>query len=66
MALPAQPAAASAWRATTADLRRLVSESAYDIWLAPIRPQSWDGEALVISAPEATQSWLAGRFGPLR
>jgi chromosomal replication initiator protein len=65
LALPAQPDAMPAWHTIRAELRRLVSESAYEIWLAPIQLQSWDGEVLLLKAPEATQRWLAGRYGPL-
>lgn len=65
MALPAHPDAASAWRTIQAELRHRVGESAYDIWLAPVQLESWDGGLLVLRAPAATQTWLAGRFGPV-
>jgi chromosomal replication initiator protein len=65
LALPAQPDAMSAWHRIRAELRRLVTETAFEIWLAPIQLESWDGEVLLLKAPEATQRWLAGRFGPL-
>ena len=65
MALPAQPDAMPAWHTIRAELRKLVSDSAYEIWLAPIQLQSWDGEVLGLKAPELTQRWLTGRFGPL-
>jgi chromosomal replication initiator protein len=64
LALPAQPDAVSAWQMITAELRRVVGESAYEIWLAPVRLGSWDGDVLVLKAPETTERWLAGRFGP--
>jgi chromosomal replication initiator protein len=65
LALPAHPDAMSAWHVIRAELQRLVSDSAYEIWLAPIQLESWDGDVLLLTAPTATQSWLAGRFGPL-
>jgi chromosomal replication initiator protein len=65
LALPAQPDAVSAWHTIKAELQRLVSESAYEIWLAPVELDSFNGEVLLLRAPEATERWLAGRFGPL-
>ena len=65
MPLPAQPDAVSAWRAIRADLQRVVGTSAYEIWLAPVELESYDGEVLLLRAPPATQKWLAGRFGPV-
>ena len=65
MPLPAQPDAVSAWRKIRAELQRLVGTSAYEIWLAPIELESFDGDVLLLRAPQATQKWLAGRFGPV-
>ncbi len=65
MSLPAQPDAVSAWRAIRAELQRLVGTSAYEIWLAPIELDSFDGDMLLLRAPRATQKWLAGRYGPV-
>jgi len=64
LALPAQPDAVSAWHTIRADLQRLVSDSAFEIWLAPIELDSFDGNLLILRAPPATEKWLAGRFGP--
>ncbi len=64
MSLPAQPDAVSAWRTIRAELQRLVGTSAYEIWLAPIELESFDGNVLMLRAPKATEKWLAGRFGP--
>jgi chromosomal replication initiator protein len=55
----------SAWRTVRAELQRLVSSSAYEIWLAPIELESFDGDVLLLRAPHATQKWLAERFGPV-
>jgi chromosomal replication initiator protein len=66
LSLPAHPDAGAAWRTIRAELRRLVGESAYEIWLAPIELESWDGEVLLLRAPEATARWLmTGRYGPV-
>jgi chromosomal replication initiator protein len=63
LALPAQPEAMPAWRAIRTELRRQVGESAYEIWIAPIELQSWDGELLQLKAPAATQTWVSERYG---
>jgi chromosomal replication initiator protein len=65
LALPDPLDATSAWNTIRAELRRVVGESTYDIWLAPVELESWDGQQLVLLAPEATERWLSGRFGPL-
>ncbi|HZE06673.1 MAG TPA: DnaA/Hda family protein, partial [Solirubrobacteraceae bacterium] len=65
MALPAHPDATAIWRTITAELQRLVSPSAYEIWLAPIELESFDGEQLLLRAPKATEKWVTGRFGPV-
>jgi len=62
---PAQPDAVSAWRTIRAELQRLVGASAYDIWLAPLELDSFDGSVLLLRAPAATEKWLTGRFGPV-
>jgi chromosomal replication initiator protein len=63
LALPAQPEAMPAWRAIRTELRRRVGESAYEIWLAPIELESWDGELLRLKAPAATETWVSERYG---
>ncbi|HEY2260712.1 MAG TPA: chromosomal replication initiator protein DnaA [Solirubrobacteraceae bacterium] len=52
-----------AWPTIRAELKRLVGESAYDIWIDPIEVQGWDGELLLLKAPAATQGWVSDRFG---
>jgi chromosomal replication initiator protein len=37
--------------------------STYEIWIAPIELQAWDGELLLLKAPAATQRWVSDRFG---
>ena len=63
MALPAQPEPLPAWRTIQSDLRRLIGDSTYEIWLAPLRVRSWDGEVLELDAPGATRAWVTDRFG---
>jgi chromosomal replication initiator protein len=65
LTLPAQPDAVSAWRTIRAELQRHVGASAYEIWLAPIQLESFDGDVLFLRAPQATQKWLTGRYGPV-
>jgi chromosomal replication initiator protein len=65
LALPAQPDAVSSWHTIRAELQQLVSESAYEIWLAPLELDSFDGDVLLLRAPQATAKWVAGRFGPV-
>jgi chromosomal replication initiator protein len=61
--LPAQLELTSVWREIRAELRRMVGESAYEIWLDPLELRAWDGSVLLIEAPPATQAWVAKRFG---
>jgi chromosomal replication initiator protein len=60
--LPADPELTPAWRAIRDELRRVVGETTYDIWLAPLRPKSWDGAVLLIEAPGPTRAWVSKRF----
>jgi chromosomal replication initiator protein len=61
--LPTHLELTPAWRAISAELRLIVGESTYDIWLAPLRAHSWDGRALTVQAPAPTRDWVAKRFG---
>jgi chromosomal replication initiator protein len=61
--LSAQPDAASAWRTIRAELREIVGPSTFDIWLARLELDSWDGRVLALGAPLATAAWVAGRYG---
>ena len=63
LALPAQPEPLPAWRTIQSELRRRVGDSTYEIWLAPLRFHSWDGEVLELDAPGATRAWVTDRFG---
>ncbi len=61
--MPAHLELTPAWREVRAELLRAVGESTYDIWLAPLEPKAWDGTVLTVTAPSATQAWVADRFG---
>jgi chromosomal replication initiator protein len=63
--LPAHLEPTSAWREISAELRKRVGESTYDIWIAPLEVRAWDGAQLLLEAPPATQAWVAKRFGRL-
>jgi chromosomal replication initiator protein len=63
LALHAHPPSVPAWRTIQTELRRLVGDSTYEIWLAALVPKAWDGELLLLEAPPATRAWLSDRFG---
>jgi chromosomal replication initiator protein len=63
LALRTQLEPSFAWREIRAELRRIVGESTYELWLAPLEVQAWDGTVLLLQAPPATQAWVAERFG---
>src|SRR4051812_28074934 len=50
------------WPDIQAELRKAVGPSAYDLWLAEVRPVSVEGAALVVSAPDEKRGWVADRF----
>ena len=60
---PPQTELAPAWRTICSELRRIVGETTYDIWLAPIQPQGLEGEVLILEAPATIESWVSTRFG---
>jgi chromosomal replication initiator protein len=51
-----------AWREIRAELRRLVGEPTYEMWLAQLKLKSWNGRVLSIEAPPDTSSWIPKRF----
>ena len=55
--------AAHTWSRIQDQLRRAVDESAYELWLASLRLHRFDGDTLVVSAPDARRRWVAERFG---
>jgi chromosomal replication initiator protein len=60
--LPAQDEPIPAWRDIRAELRRVVGDTTYDIWLSPLKLKAWDGRVLVLACPAATQAWLDRRY----
>jgi chromosomal replication initiator protein len=63
LALEAHPEPLLEWRAIRAEIKRVVGETTYEIWIAPIEFQAWDGELLLLKAPAPTQRWVSDRFG---
>ncbi|HEX5194553.1 MAG TPA: chromosomal replication initiator protein DnaA [Solirubrobacteraceae bacterium] len=53
----------SAWSRLGAELESRVGNSAFEIWLAPLRSESFDGRTLALTAPPDTGGWLIGRYG---
>ena len=62
MELPAQPELEPGWREIRAELRRVVGDSTYDIWLSPLKVKAWDGQTLVLEGPASTHAWVVRRF----
>ena len=65
MALPAQTDPDSAWRAIRDELRTVVAQSTYEIWLERLELETCDRNTLVLRAPQATVGWVSKRFGRL-
>jgi chromosomal replication initiator protein len=61
--LPENVEPVSAWRAIRAELRRALGESTYEIWIAPLEVKAFEGTMLLLTAPPATRTWTARRFG---
>ncbi len=52
------------WHQARAELHRIVGESRFEIWLAPLELLAIDPTGcLLLSAPPATRAWVAERFG---
>jgi chromosomal replication initiator protein len=63
LALPAQPELEPGWRQIRAELRRLVGDSTYEIWLSGLTVKAWDGRTLVLEGPAAMHAWVTKRYG---
>jgi chromosomal replication initiator protein len=61
--LPPQFEQTPAWHEIRQQLRRIVGDSTYEIWLAALEVQAWDGQRLVLRAPAGSQAWVSKRFG---
>jgi chromosomal replication initiator protein len=53
----------AAWRDIRAELRRVLGDSTYEIWISPLEVRGLDRRELLLTAPPAMQSWVAARFG---
>jgi len=60
--LPAHPELTPAWRKVRAELRRVVGESTYELWLAPLEATAWDGRVLSLEVPPDIGPWISRRF----
>jgi len=65
LSLPTHHDAVPAWRTIRTELRQRVGESTFDIWLAPLELQAFDGQTLILTAPPGTRQWIAARYGRL-
>jgi chromosomal replication initiator protein len=61
--LPAHLEPAAVWRDIRAELRRMLGDSTYEIWIAPLEVRALEPHRLLIVAPPATQRWVSDRFG---
>ncbi len=57
--LPQNPA----WQEIAVRLRDCLGASTYDLWLDRVAIVSWDGESLVLTTANGTDSWVAARYG---
>jgi chromosomal replication initiator protein len=61
--LPTETRADDLWNAIAGRLRDTLTETAYDTWFGQARPQSYNGERLVVEVPnEFTRDWIEGHF----
>jgi chromosomal replication initiator protein len=56
-------AADEIWNRIQAALRAEVTDTTYELWLAPLRATSYEGDVLRIQAPGPTRGWVSDRFG---
>ncbi len=57
------PQLAHDWALIQSELRRAVSDSTFEIWLAALRPRAVVGDTLIVTAPNEIRGWVADRFG---
>ena len=51
------------WARIQAELRAAVTDSAYHLWLEPLRPAGLAEDVLLVAAPDDSRGWVAERFG---
>jgi chromosomal replication initiator protein len=54
--------AAEIWSRIQGELRREVTDTTYELWLAPLRVESFEEDVLLVEAPGAIRSWVADRY----
>jgi chromosomal replication initiator protein len=59
------PDLAPIWTRLQAEVRHRVPESAYDIWLAPLRWGGIDGDRIVLLAPSEVRAWVQQRYAAI-
>ncbi len=52
-----------AWQTVRTELRRLVGDHIFEIWLSQLELVDWDGTTLTLSAPAGKQAWVSNRYG---
>ena len=65
MTLPEHREPLSAWRQVRAELRRVLGEDQFEIWIEPLELKALQGGMLLLEGPPATKAWVAKRFGPV-
>ena len=53
---------ASIWERVREELRRHLPASTFQLWIAPLRPVSAQGNTLHLAAPETTRTWVERRY----
>jgi chromosomal replication initiator protein len=54
-----------AWRRIRAEMRRAVSDSTWELWLAQLEATQYEGGTLVIEAPAESRAWIESSFARL-
>ncbi len=53
---------AEIWSRIQAELRRRVTDTAFELWLSPLHVASFEGDVLLVEAPGPVRGWVADRF----
>jgi chromosomal replication initiator protein len=60
--VPARLEMTHAWQTVRTELRRLVGEETFEIWLSQLAMADWDGITLTLSAPDDKRAWVSERY----